>query len=473
MYIELSYDKQFTELLSDLKVKYGKQIFEIEGIGSQLDMAENSKKFFSTHAKSTTTADNSVDDNSNVSDMSNITYENELMKPFLRLNSLYMLWKYSKTYYGHDVANQIVESQISGDFYINDFHHFFLKPYCFNYSTYDIALKGLSYLETPKCIPAKYFMTFKQQMEQFLVFASNSQSGACGMADVLVVMSYFIENVLNNSGDMHFKLVDNEENKWTYIKDIITTFIYTINQPFKSNQSPFTNISIYDKPFFEELCSKILFPDGRIANAEIVYKLQEMVLDIMNEELDRTLLTFPVTTACFSTDDNDNLLDEEFAMMIAEKNLKFAFINLYYGKSSTVSACCRLRSDSVNEYFNSFGAGSTKIGSLGVVTLNLPRMAKLTNSNEEFLEKVEHFTRLANKINNVKRHIIKKRIDNGNLPMYTNGFMELEKQYNTVGINGIGEALHFRDTNVLLPEGKELQFDIIRMMNIVKSMHVQ
>ena len=467
MQIKLSYEKEFTDLWNHLKQKYPKKLFDLDGVGKQLDMAWFSKNFFSQ--KGVTTADVSVDENANVSDMSVVSYDAELTKPFERLNSYYMLWKYSRRYYGTEFANKVVELQLIGDFYINDFHHFFTRPYCFNYSTYDIMLGGLPYIDRIKCVPPKHLLTFKQQMEQFTVFASNNQSGAAGQADLLVIMSYYVKKALETLQDAHYKF-NSEADVWKYVKEIITSYIYTINQPFRANQSPFVNLSLYDDDFLTKLCDEIYFPDGSHPDKEIIKKLQVMFLDIMNEELERTPITYPVTTACFSIDEENNIKDKEFLKLIAEKNLKWGFINIYCGDNSTLSSCCRLRSSIENEYFNSYGAGSTKIGSLGVVTINLPRIALKSKGNKkEFLNKVAELTEIACKINNVKRHIIKQRIQNGNLPLYTYGYMELQKQYSTTGVTGLNEALYFMGEDVLTESGLKLQMDIIDTINQVNA----
>ena len=78
-----------------------------------------------------------------------------------------------------------------------------------------------------------------------------------------------------------------------------------------------------------------------------------------------------------------------------------------------------MRSGTNNEYFNSFGAGSTKIGSLGVVTANLPRLAMMSKSKEEFFDKISDTFDTVAKINAAKRSIIKKRIELGAAPLYT------------------------------------------------------
>lgn len=118
MYIKITYDQEFDDLLMYLKSKYPQKLFDLDGIGEQTDMNKFSKKFFSVN----TTADASIDANANVDDISVIAYHSELPKPFFRLNSYYMLWKELRRLYSLEVANTTVEKQLVGDIYINDFH---------------------------------------------------------------------------------------------------------------------------------------------------------------------------------------------------------------------------------------------------------------------------------------------------------------------------------------------------------------
>ena len=291
----------------------------------------------------------------------------------------------------------------------------------------------------------------------------------CGLADLLVVMSYYVANILKDKKDSHYHFAT-EEDCWEYIDDKITSFVYTINQPMRGNQSPFTNVSVYDDKFLDKLCGDYIFPDGTSPNKELVKKIQELYLNIMNREMHRTPITFPVTTACFSVDEEHNLQDEKFVDFIAEKNLEFAFINIYIGKSSTLSSCCRLRSEQNNEYFNSFGSGSSKIGSLGVCTINLPRLAiKHKGDVEGFKEELEPLVELCAKINNAKRKIVQKRINNGNHPLYTLGFIDINTQYNTCGINGFNEAISYLGKDIRDDDGVALGIEIIECINKVND----
>jgi ribonucleoside-triphosphate reductase (formate) len=539
-YLRVTYDQQFDDLMMYLRSKYPRGLFDLDGIGHQLDMSLFSRRFFNNKGA---TSDVSVDDNSNIDNSSVIVYNNELPKPWFKLNSYYILWKTMKKLYGLERANEIIESQLTGDIYINDFHGVGSgMPYCFNYSTYDVAVMGLPMIGKIISVPPKYLYSFKSQLEQFVVIASNSTLGATGLADLFIVMGHYVDKIFETGGDAGISLrmatpEETEANVWRYVKETLVSFIYTINQPMRANQSPFTNVSVFDRFFLENLCPGYDF-DGKTPRIETVQKIQELFIDTMNEEMERTPVTFPVTTACFSIDDHGNIQDEDFLRMIAEKDMKFGFINIYHGKSSTLSSCCRLRSDmemvgnievlsidtedgksftfkendriivknledsSVGEIFareivkskhalktngefhkvtnlgrekekntealysNSFGAGSTKIGSLGVVTVNFPRLAYRNRGDvEKFMEELVKVTNNCARINHAKRSIVKKRIENGNLPLYSLAFMDLSRQFSTVGVNGLNEACEIMGFDILKDDGQEFILRCLRTIN--------
>jgi ribonucleoside-triphosphate reductase len=462
MYFKTNYAQEFDDLYMHLKAKYPDKLFDLDGIGKQMDMSEFSKNFFSSKVAS----DASVDANANVDDTSVITYTVELPKPFFKLNSYYILWKELRRLYSLEIANKIVEMQLTGDIYIHDFHGFAAgQPYCFNYSTYDILTKGLPMVKKVKSIPPKHLHAFKSQLEQFVIIASNSTLGATGLADLLVILSYFTKNILETKSDAHYNF-KTQEDCWTYVKEMLTSFVYSVNFSLRANQSPFTNVSVYDKYFLIKLCEDYIFPDGSSPDIEIVKKIQGIYLDIINTEMERTPLTYPVTTACFSVDENKNIQDEEFLDFIAEKNKKYGFINIYCGSTSTLSSCCRLRSESDSEYFNSFGAGSSKIGSLGVCSINLPRLAIKSKENKSvFMENLLDIVSVCSKVNNSKRKVIEKRIKNGNEPLYTYEFMDLARQYSTVGLNGINECIELMNENILEENGQNFLIEILDSIN--------
>lgn len=465
-----SYKKDFKDFMKEMEDKYGEEIMEECGIGSQLDISTMSKHFFNSNV----TADVSVDANANVADVSVISHKIEMSKPFQLINSYYRIFKEVKKSRGIDYAKKIIESQISGRIYINDFHAASSgMAYCFNYSTFDTALTGIpsTFDGRGGSKPPKNLMSFLGQIELFSLIAGNSTLGATGLADLLIVMSIYVDKILATKEDAHFKL-GNTEDCWQYVESILTGFIYRLNQPYRGSQSLFSNVSIFDKYFLEGLLPAYAIEiEGEIytAKIEVVERMQKTYINIMNKELARKPITFPVTTACFSVDEDHNILDKDFLKYISEENLKFGFINIYCGKSSTLSSCCRLRSEQDNEYFNSFGAGSTKIGSLGVSTGNLPQLAyKLKdkeNARELFLNQLKELVIDCGEVNNAKRNLIRKAIKAGAQPLYSLGYMELKRQYSTFGVVGLYEALEILGMNIKTNEGKNFALKMLEIIN--------
>jgi len=502
-----------------LKGKYPKELFNLEGIGDQLDIGKFSKQFFQTKR----TSDSSIDENSNISDNCIINYKKEASKPIYKLNSLYILWKMMRKLYNTQQANDVIERQLCGDIYIHD-AYMMMQSYCFNYSCLDILNKGLPMINKINSKPPKYLYAFKSQIEQFVTIASNSTLGATGLADLLLTIPYYIKNIFKNGHDAGFYfdgwLSDDDKDKitpylikisqlrteltetenellyddidkltneinnclnrteprhkevfdynvWRYIKETLISMIYTLNQPMRGDQSPFTNVSVYDEYFLEESMNIYIFPDESIPDKDIVNKLQDIFLESMNEELARTVFTFPVVTACFAIDDDNNIKDEIFLKSIAKHDKKFGFINIFTGKSSVLSSCCRLKSDKNNEYFNSIGGSSNKIGSLGVCTINLPRLGyKFKDDVNACYNELKTLVELTGKINNCKRKILQQKIDEGFMPLYTFDFMDLKKQYSTTGMNGLQEHLTYRGYDILNEEG---QNEAIKMMDFINN----
>jgi len=462
MYIRVTYDNEFEDLIMYLRSKYPKELFDLEGIGKQMDMSLFSKEYFA----SKNVADVSVDSNANVDDKNVSAYEAELPKPWFRLNALYLLWKYIKKLYDLETANKVIEMQIRGDIYINDLANI-QRPYCFNFSTYDIMIHGLPFVKKIKSEPPKHLSSFIGQLIHFTVFASNQVVGAVGLADLLIVASYYADKLFKDNPNIPSNYI------WKQVKQEFQSFIYSCNQPFRSAfQSGFYNVSVYDKHFLEDLIPNYIFPDGSIPNIQTIQKLQELFLDLMNETLERTPITFPIVTACFSVDENNNIQDEEFLKFIAEKNLKYGFVNIYAGETGILSSCCRLRSDStkIKEYFNTFGAGSTKIGSLGVCTINLPRIAVKSEGNQEkFFELLKEVVNVGIIVNRAKRHLLEKRIQAGSLPLYTLGFMDLKHQYSTIGVLGFSETCKLMGLNILTEEGQQFVEKILDTVNTIND----
>lgn len=471
-----SFDPAFVSLLEKLRKKYPAELFSLTGIApEQLDIDFMSRQFFrASNRKGSATADHSIDPNANVSGRGVITFNYEVPKPYMKLNSLYNLWRTLCEQFTMESADAAIEAEICGALYINDSWDIG-RPYCFNYSMYDIALEGLKMGGRLDIVPAKGLFTFLRHVEQFTVYAANSTLGATGLADLLIVISRYVDDMLDTGYDNHIK-VGGTSRVWTYVAEHLTSLIYTLNWEFRGNQSPFTNVSVYDDAFLGQLVPAYVI-NGKAPRIETVKKVQDIFLSCFNQVLERDPATFPVVTACFSlAEDDKELADPAFVKRIAEHNLKFGFINIYVGETSTLSSCCRLRSN-INDlgYANSFGAGSTKIGSLGVCTLNLPALARDASAetagkdNEaavrEMLEMVGAMTQMVGFINHAKRCFIADRIARGSLPLYKLGYMELKRQFSTCGFTGLYEAVHILGYDMREPEGLEVAKRILERIN--------
>ena len=234
-----------------------------------------------------------------------------------------------------------------------------------------------------------------------------------------------------------------------FILDKFQQVVYSLNQPAgaRSYQCPFWNISIFDKYFFDGLFSDFCFPDEDLSkpNWETLEKLQNCFMEWFNEERTRSLLTFPVVTAATLTD-LGKCKDGDFNKMLChEMSLGNSFFNYMSNSVDSLSSCCRLRNALTDNTFSfSLGAGGVMAGSVNVITLNFNRLVQ--NAKREGVEiedKLKEQLSYFYKYQVATRSYFKDLQSVGMLPAYDAGFIALEKQYLTLGINGMLEAAEF------------------------------
>ena len=472
-----SYQEEFRAVMCGMLDKFGEEIFNLSGIGEQLDINQAMKKM----ANASSVANGSIDSNANAGGTTAVTIASEFAKPHALIQSYYRLWKWLKKNRGLDIANEFVEAQLSGKIYVNDMHYIsYPAPYCYNHSCLTIAQKGLIGLDTKNDTkPPKYLRSYFDIMEAYLLVAGNSTAGATGIANLIVVSTIFLKKMIDSGFvDSHVHL-NSEEDCWQYYKEELTSFIYRLNQACRGgSQSLFTNVSIFDKHFLENIIPNtfVMIDDNvYMTDFETVKRAQEVYVDIMLEEAKRVVHTFPVTTACFSTKLNEetgkyDIQDKEFLDFICEKNEATGFINLYGGDTSILSSCCRLRSDTSNQFFNSFGGASDQIGSMGVVAINLPQLAfRFIKDEEGFETELADLVTLAQEVNYAKRCLLQSSIKKGHLPLYSNGYMDLGKQFSTVGFIGLYEACEIMGYDNTSDEGVKFGLHILDVINTIND----
>lgn len=435
MNINIKLNKNFTTQYNKLQEEFGTEIAKINGFGDeQLSYTD----FIDNFIDKDTVADSSVDGNSNVSHKDIVTLEREMSKPHEQLLAFNKIYYEMQKKFGFKDANEWLRKIWVGELYLHDACTSTLKSYCFAYDLKDLAEKGLYFIDGRNSQPAQHLMTFVDFVKEFVSYASNRTSGACGLPNLLPYMFYFWKKDVEDG----YYLKDSEY----YAKQSFQRFIYAVNQPYcrDSSQSAFTNTSIFDKPYFEALFGGSEFPDGTfmIDYEDEIMDFQKWYLEVMSQIRSECMFTFPVNTISLLRKDG-KFVDEEFAKWAVKHNMTWSDSNIFCDSSvNSLSNCCRLQSD-IRElgYFNSIGGTALKVGSVKVSTINLARIALDTNSEEEYLEELKNRTWINLKSLDCVRHIIERNVEKGLLPNFSYDLIDFPHLYNTIGFIGIYETM--------------------------------
>ncbi len=270
-----------------------------------------------------------------------------------------------------------------------------------------------------------------------VAFLSRRQAGAVGLPNLIPYMYYFWSRDVANG----YYTKDPE----TYKRQQIQALIYRLNQPWvRQDQAAFTNVSVFDHPYFEAIFGGSTFPDGKfmIDEEEEIIQFQKDFIDVVNEVREENVFTFPVLTSSLLYQDK-KFVDEEFAKWSCEASRKWNLFNFFTDSTvNSLSNCCRLKSDVTDLYFNSIGGTALKVGSVKVSTINIARLAYKSRGNEKsFLKLLKNTTNLNLMVLDSQRHIIKRNVEKYLLPNFSSGLIDFEHLYSTVGINGIYEAI--------------------------------
>ena len=438
MRIDIKLHPDFTKKFEELKEKYGDEFLSINGFSkSHLNLSG----FIDNFIEAETVADVSVDGNANVGNKDMRTLMNEMPKAHRKLLAYNKIYYEMEKKYGKEDADEWFELEWNKALYCHDADTSTYIHYCFAYDLKDLAEKGLYFLNHFNAEPPQHLSTFVDFVKEFISFASNRSSGACGLPNLIPYMYYFWQKDCKNGYAT--------KSPEYYAKQQIQRFIYAVNQPYVRDgmQSAFTNVSVFDLPYLEALFGGAEFPDGSfmIDYLEEIKEFQKLFMEEVAEIRSHNMFTFPVLTISLLRK-NKKFEDEEFAKWGVEHNRKWNDSNLFIDDSVTsLSNCCRLKSNIEDlGYFNSIGGTALKVGSVKVSTINLARIALETNSEEEYFERLRHITEIDCKVLDVIRHIIERNVEKGLLPNFTHGLVDFEHLYNTVGVLGSYEAIkHF------------------------------
>ncbi|WP_339918030.1 anaerobic ribonucleoside-triphosphate reductase [Yeosuana marina] len=381
--------------------------------------------FIHQYIHSANAADGSkVDANANVTSKNIATMEAELNKDInIQVNRALVKRKIASLF-GDDLAREYTRQIESHEIYVHD--ETSLKPYCVSISMYPFLLDGLTKVGGESRAP-KHLESFCGEFVN-LVFAISSQfAGALATVEFLMYFDHFASK---DYGANYLKT--NEE----IIANHLQHVVYAVNQPAAARgyQSVFWNISIYDEAYFNSMFSDFVFPDMRKPQWESVKKLQAFFMKWFNQERNKAILTFPVVTAAMLINDGKPV-DVDFTDMCAQELSQGNSFFIYQSESAdSLASCCRLRNEiSDNTFSYSLGAGGVATGSINVITLNINRLVQQGVNIVEEVRKI-HKYQLA------YRSLIEDYEKAGLLPVYQAGFISLDKQFLTIGINGMVEA---------------------------------
>lgn len=408
-------------------------------------------EFINNYINASNAADGSkIDANANVSSKNIATLEAELNKDInVQVNRQLVKNKIVELF-GDELGDEYVRQIESHEIYVHD--ETSLKPYCTSISMYPFLFDGLTKLGGESKAP--------QHLESYcgefvnLVFAISSQfAGALATVEFLLYFDYFARKDFgNNYLKTNLKTVENH----------LQHAVYAINQPAAARgyQSVFWNVSLYDQAYFESMFGDFVFPDMSKPKWGSLKVLQQFFMKWFNKERERAVLTFPVVTAAMLVKDGEPV-DKDFAEMCATELSEGNSFFIYQSESAdSLASCCRLRNEiSDNTFSYSLGAGGVSTGSINVITINMNRLIQKGKNLKKEVYKIQ-------KYQIAYRKLIEQYMDAGMLPVYDAGFISLDKQFLTIGINGMVEAAEYFG---IKPENSKPYKDFVN--NLLKEIY--
>ena len=424
--------------------------------------------FIKKYSKAVNAATGSeVDANSNVSNKNIATMSPEIHKKAnIYANRLAMHDKI-KEMYGEDLADEYIRQLENHEIYRHDESGTPIgTPYCVSVTLYPFLLNGLSTLGGSSTAP-KNLDSFCGGFCNLVFLVAAQFAGAVATPEWLAYMSYFL---IKEYGEDYYKRADEVVELGNHprtIKDVVHAkfqqVIYTLNQPAaaRGSQSVFWNVAIFDEPYFKSLFETFYFPDGT-AMVDIwdsVNWLQKTFMKWLNHERTKKVITFPVCSVSL-LNDGKKYIDGDMADWVAQMYSEGDSFFTYTSNSvDSLASCCRLKNEiHENTFSYTLGAGGVATGSKCVMTINLNRLVQnVARANPEYIgeelfplisEAVATQTEKIHKYLTAFNEILKDMLANHMLPVYEAEYITLEKQYLTVGTNGLNEAAESLDIEI-------------------------
>ena len=406
-------------------------------------------KFLTDYCKASNAATGSkFDANANVEHKNIATLIGELPKAsFIRLNRRLLVDRI-KQMFGKDVAEEYIDKLNHHFIYKND--ETSLANYCASITMYPWLMNGTGPIGGNSTAPTN-LKSFCGGFVNMVFMVSSMLSGACATPEFLMYLNYFIGKEYGidywKEADKVVDLSVKQRTIDKIITDCFEQIVYSINQPTgaRNYQAVFWNVAYYDKPYFESLFGDFMFPDGSKPDWNGLSWLQKRFMKWFNKERTKTVLTFPVETMALLAKDGD-VIDKEWGDFTAEMYSEgHSFFTYMSDNADSLSSCCRLRNEIQDNGFSyTLGAGGVSTGSKSVLTINLNRCIQYAVKNGlDYADYLSEVIDLCHKVQLAYNENLKELQKQGMLPLFDAGYINMSRQYLTIGVNGLVEAAEF------------------------------
>ena len=452
------------------------------------EYVENKRAYINNYKKASNTANATIDDNSNVSSKNigvlnaeiNKSDNIEISRGMIVSKLRELFPDFNAKEYLNDLKHHIIykhdESSFAGA----------IAPYCVSMTMYPFLLHGIKQIGGLSAAPKNLDSYCGMYIN--LIFATSAMfAGAVATSEFLLYFDYFARKEWGDNYYQKYDVIITRDhcNRTKTIKQQIhqhfQQVVYSINQPAAARglQSAFINFSYFDKSFFEGMFGDFYFPDGTQPIWESLSWLQQDFMQWFNAERLKCILTFPVESFALVYK-NGEFEDKESAEFVAQEYARgHSFFTYISDTVDSLSSCCRLKKMITTKEF-SFTNGNMGVqtGSKSVITLNLNRIV------QDWCKSIGGIPTVSNRydslrlyLNDILERVYKYHIaynellwdmyDAGLLPVYKAGFIDLNKQYLTIGINGLNQAAEY--LNIQCTNNQEYKDFCKALFTIIKE----
>lgn len=390
-------------------------------------------------------------------DIQRYRMKQQLKKMFPELASQYARDLENHIIYTHDEASTSV-----------------LKQYCMAVSLYPLMLEGVGNIDGVTPSEPNDLQSFSGQVTNLIFLLSSQCKGAVAVGSYFIALNYYIIKEYGQEWYNKLDCVVTSDHSLIRrtLRDSIykafKQFVWGINQPAgnRSYQSPFTNVSYYDKTYFESMFGEFYYPDGSQPEWRAIDTIQRLFMNWFNKARLKQVLTFPVETFAMVHDGKD-IIDKEYKELCAEMYSKgHSFFTYISDSADSLASCCRLRNEVSENTFNpTSGLTGVKTGSCNVITLNMNRIIQdfykpllpptgreeddvliedfIEHREEDFKEYLINILERVYKYHIAYKTMLYKWEDRGMFASSNGGYIQIKDLFSTVGINGLNEAAEF------------------------------